>query len=195
MKCKRCGWPMSNWQRDLFSRLCDQCQRIDRAMPGLDPELAAHHALYARAIELLNQGESPEAVERTMITNGVGPQVAASMLQEIGAQRAVYARAAELLGEGLSLQAILAKLVESGLDQQTARAVVNEALDAQRRAAAEQQQGAGSVALMVLGGLVFLVGIGVFLGNITGLFPTLPFAGFLLMTVGGALLGAAGRAG
>jgi hypothetical protein len=40
------------------------------------------------------------------------------------------------------------------------------------------------------GGLVFVLGVGLFLGNVTGLFPTFPFAGFLVMTLGGALLGA-----
>src|SRR5262245_24384825 len=40
------------------------------------------------------------------------------------------------------------------------------------------------------GAVVFLLGAGLFLGNITGLFPTLPFAGYLVMTIGGLLLGA-----
>jgi hypothetical protein len=48
--------------------------------------------------------------------------------------------------------------------------------------------------LFAVGGLVFLVGVGLFLGNITGLLRTMPFAGYFTMTVGLATLGAAARA-
>jgi hypothetical protein len=45
-----------------------------------------------------------------------------------------------------------------------------------------------------MGGLVFLAGVGLFLGNITGLLRTAPFAGYVTMTLGLATLGAAARA-
>jgi hypothetical protein len=43
--------------------------------------------------------------------------------------------------------------------------------------------------LGVCGALMVLLGAGLFLGNVTGLFPTFPFAGFLVMTAGGLLFG------
>jgi hypothetical protein len=52
---------------------------------------------------------------------------------------------------------------------------------------------AGAVPLVGCGALIFLLGVGLFIGNITGLFPTLPFAGFIVMMVG-SLLFRAGRA-
>jgi len=52
---------------------------------------------------------------------------------------------------------------------------------------------AGGGLLTVVGGLVFLVGAGLFIGNITGMFPTVPFAGFVVMTIGGAMVGAGNR--
>jgi hypothetical protein len=41
------------------------------------------------------------------------------------------------------------------------------------------------------GTLILLLGVGLLIGNITGLFPTFPFAGFIVMTVGGVIAGAA----
>jgi hypothetical protein len=56
------------------------------------------------------------------------------------------------------------------------------------------RQPAGKAFLAGFGGLVFLLGVGLFLGNTTGLFPTLPFEGFIVMTVGGLLMGAGATA-
>jgi hypothetical protein len=42
--------------------------------------------------------------------------------------------------------------------------------------------------------MVLLLGVALFLGNLSGLFPTFPYAGYLTMTVGGAMMGFAARA-
>jgi hypothetical protein len=34
MKCKRCGWLTSPWQRDLWSGLCAACRKVDETSPG-----------------------------------------------------------------------------------------------------------------------------------------------------------------
>ena len=52
---------------------------------------------------------------------------------------------------------------------------------------------AGAGVLKVVGGVVFVLGLGLLLGNVTGIFPTVPFAGFVVTTIGGAILGAASR--
>ncbi|HQR08525.1 MAG TPA: hypothetical protein PLN21_17000 [Gemmatales bacterium] len=49
-------------------------------------------------------------------------------------------------------------------------------------------------AVVVLGGLILIVGAGLWLGNRTGFFPTFPFVGYLTMGLGGLII-AAGRAG
>jgi uncharacterized paraquat-inducible protein A len=58
-------------------------------------------------------------------------------------------------------------------------------------------QRAASVAAALLigfGAVVFTLGVGLLIGNVTGLFPTFPFAGFVVSTVGVAILGAGCRA-
>lgn len=47
---------------------------------------------------------------------------------------------------------------------------------------------------MVLGSLVFVLGVGRLIGNVTGMFPTIPFAGYVVMAAGGAMVGAGNRA-
>jgi hypothetical protein len=41
--------------------------------------------------------------------------------------------------------------------------------------------------LSVLGAVVLIVGIGLFVGNISGMFPTFPGAGWLTIAVGGIM--------
>jgi hypothetical protein len=44
--------------------------------------------------------------------------------------------------------------------------------------------------LNICGGSVFLLGAVLFIGNVTGVFPTVPMAGYILMAIGGAIFGA-----
>ena len=41
--------------------------------------------------------------------------------------------------------------------------------------------------LRILGGLVVVVGAGLWIGNVSGAFPTFPLAGYLTMLVGGII--------
>jgi hypothetical protein len=161
-------------------------------MPGLDRATATKQALYAHVARLLNRGESPEAVHSKMLAHGFPEQTASAVVQEVAAERAVYIQAAQLLGSGVSPEETHARIVRDGLDRQTAAAIVDDAFQARQQALQEQNRSAGT---MVLGVLLFLGGIALFIGNTTGLFPTFPFAGFLLMTIGGAVCAAAQRAG
>lgn len=54
---------------------------------------------------------------------------------------------------------------------------------------------AGAVLLAGVGTLIILLGVGLLIGNVTGVFPTFPFAGFIVMTIGGVIAGAAGAGG
>ena len=54
-----------------------------------------------------------------------------------------------------------------------------------------------SVSSAILGvlGLVFLIGgVGLFIGNLSGIFPTFPYAGFITSSIGLAMMGAAMKA-
>jgi len=41
--------------------------------------------------------------------------------------------------------------------------------------------------MKILGGLIFLVGVFLFLGNVVGFFPSFPGAGYLTLALGGWL--------
>lgn len=43
------------------------------------------------------------------------------------------------------------------------------------------------MALMGVGGLIFVVGVLLFLGNMTGKFISFPYAGYITMGIGGAI--------
>jgi hypothetical protein len=43
------------------------------------------------------------------------------------------------------------------------------------------------MALMGVGGLIFVIGCGLFLGNTTGKFVSFPYAGYITMGIGGAI--------
>jgi hypothetical protein len=87
MKCERCGWPTSLWQRDLFSGLCGKCQQIDKSMPGADAQIAVLKALVAHVVDRLNQGETPETVQGMMSSNGFDPQTASTVIASAIAER------------------------------------------------------------------------------------------------------------
>jgi hypothetical protein len=50
-------------------------------------------------------------------------------------------------------------------------------------------------ALMGVGGIVFVIGVGLFGGNVSGMFVTFPFAGYIGMLVGGGIFGVGQRMG
>jgi hypothetical protein len=96
----------------------------------------------------------------------------------------------QLLNQGSSPEETQHKLMETGLDAQSAAQVV---VFAQDRLSAKTGNVKATV-LQLVGGAVFALGIGLLIGNITGLFRTFPFAGYLTMAVGGAIYGAGQRA-
>jgi hypothetical protein len=55
---------------------------------------------------------------------------------------------------------------------------------------APQPSSAKRIVCKLLGGAIFVVGVGLFIGNVTGVFPSFPLAGFIVMGVGGAIWGA-----
>jgi hypothetical protein len=138
------------------------------------------------AVNLLNTGASPEEVRGKLIERGLDQATAVALVHKL-LTRAIYAEAAAMLNAGASPTQAEQRLVDKGLEPQGAKAVIADLLaHAQVRA---RQAGGGSLGLQFLGGLIFVVGIGLFLGNKTGLFPTFPFAGFIVMGVGGAIVG------
>jgi hypothetical protein len=42
--------------------------------------------------------------------------------------------------------------------------------------------------MKILGGVIFAAGIGLFIGNVSHVFPTFPLAGWVTMLIGGAIM-------
>ena len=42
--------------------------------------------------------------------------------------------------------------------------------------------------MKIAGGLIFVVGVGLFIGNVSHMFPTFPLAGWITMLIGGAIM-------
>jgi hypothetical protein len=47
----------------------------------------------------------------------------------------------------------------------------------------------GSSVRTVIGGIIIVIGVCLWIGNMTGIFPTFPFAGILTIIIGGAIAG------
>lgn len=140
------------------------------------------------AVELLNHGDSTETVIGKLVDRGMKPEVASALLDELFA-RMVYADALAMLDQGNRPEQVKRQLVEKGLDKIAAAAVVDDIL-AQSRAA--RREGAGTrLLLRCLGGVVIVLGIGLYFGNRSGAFATFPFAGFVVMGIGSMIWGAA----
>lgn len=136
------------------------------------------------AANLFNQGETAETVQAKLVERGMPPEAANALLYKLLMQT-VYTDAINLLNAGHGPQQVKQKLVEKGVREQTACAVVDDIV-AQNRTATSQA-GGGKPLLQFLGTIVFVIGIGLLIGNITRIFPTFPFAGFIVMFIGGAI--------
>jgi hypothetical protein len=198
MKCKRCGWPTSLWERDIWSGLCEECRQVDRHFPGLEGPAALQQALSTHAARCLEHGESPDGLERKLLAAGLQPQEAASLAREVIARLAPYTRARELLEHGAGVLDVRRKMVENGLAPEEAAMVV-EAVQKKRSGAskgesvyADEVEGPRP-GLAIVGIVVIGAGVVLAIGNMSGVFPTIPFAGFLTMTVGSMIFGAGWR--
>jgi len=162
---------------------------MEQGQPGSRNQVAQADVEFA--VNLLNSGASPEEVQGKLVESGLDQAIAAALIRDLLIQ-ASYAEAAAMLNGGVSPKQAEQRLVANGHEPQLARAVIDNLL---ARAQLQSRQGQGEgLALSVLGGLIFAVGIGLFIGNVTGIFPTVPFAGFVVMGIGGAILGAGQRA-
>jgi hypothetical protein len=137
------------------------------------------------AAGLLNQGEPLDGVRDKLLGRGLTQTAADGVIGQIVLQ-SVYGEAAELLNAGNTPDDVVRKLTERGLPPETARGVVNDLLS-------RGQSGGGGKVRMMVGGGVFVLGILLLLGNMTGAFVTFPFAGTITMVIGGIIMGSGGR--
>ena len=103
-----------------------------------------------------------------------------------------------MLRDGMLPQQIEKQLRDRGLNAESAKAVVASAhqiRDDDAEYSEPAASGGGNPVLMVLGGIIFAVGVLIFIGNVTGAFPTVPCAGWLGMVIGGGIWGAGKKSG
>src|SRR5262249_23010140 len=105
------------------------------------------------AVHLLNQGNTLAAVQSRLVARGVPPEAATDLLDELF-----------LLNAGNSPDEVKRLLAEKGLERRAADAVVDDLLTRHRAAQQQRANGAegmvGRVLLRLLGGIVFVLGIG-----------------------------------
>jgi hypothetical protein len=144
------------------------------------------------AVILLNSGASPEEAQTKLVERGLDQGTAMALVRQLLLE-AIYAEAATLLKSGVPTQVAEERLVEKGLEPKIVKAIIND-VEAHPQVRA-QPQGGERLFIQFLGGLVFVVGICLLFGNVTGIFPTFPFAGFIVTTIGGVIWGVAHNAG
>lgn len=142
------------------------------------------------AIGLLNEGRTFDEVRSGLLERGLSQTGAEVVVQEL-LMRAIYADAVERLNRGGTPDEVKRQLVTRGLEAETASAVVD---DIVARSQAQSDPGK-AIVLKGLGGVIFAIGLVLFIGNITQLLPTFPLAGYLTMLIGGAIFGAGQKAG
>ena len=135
------------------------------------------------AAGLLGQGESTDAVKAKLGERGLTQANVDAVIEQVYV-RAVYADAAGMLQQGQPPEQVKQALVARGLSPENASTVVDNLLTP------EGGGGSGGVPFrQIIGGLIVVVGIGLWIGNMTGVFPTFPFAGILTIIVGSVIAG------
>jgi hypothetical protein len=137
------------------------------------------------AARLLGNGSSPDEVRLKLADRGLDQTTAAAVVHNAEV-RGVYADAAQMLNNDVPPEDAEQHLVNIGVDPKLAKTVVeNLVAKAQvRLQQAEDRHPPTHFARLLVGGLVFAVGLILFTGNITGTFRTIPFAGYIVMAIG-----------
>ncbi len=159
-----------------------------RAGAGARPERADAEFVGRR----LGEGAAPADVRDELVARGIDPSTAAAVVRE-QYLLAVYGIGAAMLDGGETPVRTEQRLLEMGLEPHAARLVVRDLL-ARARMRTRPPASRG-LALLLLGFLVMTIGAGLWAGNVSGLFPTFPFAGYLVMGAGAAMLRVAFRSG
>ncbi len=104
----------------------------------------------------------------------------------------LYQSAVRLLGDGLPAEEVRLRLVDEGHDPHDVFVILRHLGGARAVALEDPAVPAtppGTSALLILGGVVVVLGAVLTVGNVSGLFPTFPYAGYLLMASGVGLMG------
>src|SRR5262245_37386420 len=106
---------------------------------------------------------------------------------------AAYRHARNLLDSGIAPARVEDNLIARGLDEATAAQVVRSLSEANARSRQRPPSAGGICTMTVSGVVVCCLGGLLFIGNLTGLAPTMPYAGGIVMTIGIAIICAGQR--
>lgn len=150
--------------------------------------------MYSYVSRLRQNGAAPEEIQQKLIEAGVGPQEASALVDRLLAHEAtqeIHTRAARLLREGVPAAELQARLVAEGFGAELVDPVVKDLLEERAREQKDREETPGPI-LRVFGAVLVVLGVGLLIGNRTGVFPTFPFAGAITMGIG-ALIFAIGQ--
>jgi hypothetical protein len=150
--------------------------------------------VYAYISRLAESGETPAEIQQKLIGKGVDPQEASRLADRLAASQAkkqIRARASNLLAGGMPPDEIQARLAQEGFSPALVAEEVTGLVAEMARAESEWREDPRRL-WRLFGALLIVVGGGLFIGNMTGILPTFPFAGGTVMFIGG-LIFAMGR--
>jgi hypothetical protein len=142
-------------------------------------QLAPSDAQYEFAQGLLSEGQRISKVAQRLREQGLSDDFVATIVARLAEDRARHWLAF------LPKRTVRQRLVEQGLTPDDAAAVASSAV-CQRQHLLRKVgvKSRWSTALQVSGGCIILSGVVIAFGNVSGLFPTIPYAGSLLMLPG-----------
>jgi hypothetical protein len=150
--------------------------------------------VYGYVSRLAESGATPAEIQQKLIEKGVAPRDAARLMDRLAVaqvKRDIRVRASNLLDQGVPPDQVHSGLVQEAFDPAIVAEQTNAVITERALADREWKEDPRRLWLL-LGAALIVVGVGVYLGNKTGAFPTVPFAGGILMGVG-AVVSAMGR--
>ena len=139
---------------------------------------------YQLAATLLAEGRTTDEVRQTLVEQQhLTGEEAATVTHEI-LLHLISEQARNRLANGEPAGDVEQSLRERGFDAEAATAIV---AHAQQHLTTNSEASSRSNGAALLGGVVTVAGALLLIGNISGFFPTFPYAGFLTMLAGGAI--------
>ncbi|HEX3150550.1 MAG TPA: hypothetical protein VHR66_20905 [Gemmataceae bacterium] len=151
---------------------------------------------YDFAVRKFGDGLTAEAVEVQLVDRGLTADAAKEVVVDLMAQM-IRQEASQMLQDGLLPMQVEKHLRERGFSAEAAQTIVANAQAHPMHANYSETvpAGGGNVIVMGLGAIIFVIGVFLFIGNVTGMFPTVPCAGWLGMVIGGGIWGAGKKGG
>jgi len=142
--------------------------------------------VYAYVSRLAKNGATFIEIRQKLVEKGVDAQEAARLTDRMAAYQAkkeIRARAISLLARGVPHDQIKPGFVQEGFDQPNVAEVVNALLEERAREEREGREDPWRLWLLI-GAVLVVIGAGLNIGFRTDAFPTISYAGRILMGIG-----------